>query len=160
MVLKYAVVSVLTKLVTDYTRDVLEHLDTYDDLEHLDKRRKMTTCWWELQNEELEDLYSSNNKEKAVPVHKSRAYWVVEIQLHSFLTPEIDGLSGQLYATAALASPPPKFPGTHRRESLVDRTQLNALQEKNPLPEFKPQSFCSEYRRIVTILTTLFWIIH
>lgn len=41
-------------------------------------------------------------KSKIVPLHNTKAYEVVEVQLHSFITTVVDGMSGQLHTKAAL----------------------------------------------------------
>ena len=43
-------------------------------------------------------------KNKVVSLHNTTAYVGVELQLHSFITLALDGMSGQLHITAALLS--------------------------------------------------------
>lgn len=43
-------------------------------------------------------------KNKVVSLHNTTAYVGVELQLHSFITLALDGMSGQLHTTAALLS--------------------------------------------------------
>jgi len=43
-------------------------------------------------------------KKNVVPLHNTKAYEGVELQLHAFLTSALDGVSDQLRATAALLS--------------------------------------------------------
>jgi hypothetical protein len=43
-------------------------------------------------------------KNNVVALHNTKAYEGVELQLHSFINSALDGMSGQLHATAALLS--------------------------------------------------------
>jgi len=43
-------------------------------------------------------------KNDVVPLHNTKAYEGVELQLHSFITSALDGMSGQLHAMADLLS--------------------------------------------------------
>ena len=43
-------------------------------------------------------------KNNVVPLHNTKAYEGVELQLHSFITSALDGMGAQLLVTAALLS--------------------------------------------------------
>jgi len=58
--------------------------------------------------QEMTGLEDGEGEDKLSHAHAVKAYWGVEVQLHSFLTSVLDGMSGQIQALVVL--PPGKGP--------------------------------------------------